>query len=354
MEKLPSKTLIFDVSNILFRVAAVQKHSNPFARDVEPEDRVGLCMHISIQSIYRWYQKYRPDFVVFAFEGSNNWRKTYTAEVKARNAYKGNRVVDPEMAHYYELITSFRETMKAHTSICCLRVDEMEADDSIAGFCQLYAGDGREIFIVSGDKDFTQLLKLPGVRLVDPATGKLRNQPKDKDYVEDLDYWLFMKCVRGDMGDYVPSAFPRVRETRIRKAYDDDYERANFMNEKWTDPEGTEHRVGDLYQQNVLLLDLYQQPEKYRTKLLEGVKTQVTDLGHYSHFHFLRFLEAYKLTKLREEAMKYVELFANNQRFLKGEAAPKQTLNRQEREEVHENLVMVGAAAQKQKSLLEF
>lgn len=336
-------------------MASVQKHTNPFARDISHEDLVGLSFHISIQSIYKWYQKFKPDFVVFAFEGSNNWRKKYTEEVKARNAYKGNRVQDPEMAHFYELITSFRETMKAHTSIVCLRVDQMEADDSIAGYCQLYAEEGSEIFIVSGDKDFTQLLKLPGVKLVDPATGKFRNQPGDKDYVEDLDYWIFKKCIRGDMGDNVPSAFPRVRETRIKSAFTNQYDRANLMNECWTDENQTRHRVGDLYNQNVLLLDLYQQPKEYRDLLLEGVKAQVEDVGHYSHFHFLRFLEAYKLNKLREEAMKYVDLFANNQRFLKGESAPKSALNKVERKEVEESeTIVVNAGGQKKHSLIEF
>ena len=332
MKKLPSKSLVYDISNILFRVASVQKYSNPFARDATPEDLVGLCMHISIQSVFRWYQKFQPDFVVFAFEGGNNWRKKYTAEVKARLAYKGNRVQDPEMAHYYKLIDSFHTTMKSHTSICCLKVDEMEADDSIGGYCQLYASPDHEITVVSGDRDFTQLLKLPNVKLVDPATGKLRNQRSDKDYVEDIDYWLFTKCIRGDMGDYVPSAYPRIRQTRIRKAYDNTYERANLMNERWTDDQGVNHRVGDLYEQNVLLLDLFQQPQQYRDSLLEGIKTQVSDLGHYSHFHFLRFLDEFQLNKLRDEAMKYVELFANNQRFLKGEAAPKTVLNKEEKQ----------------------
>ena len=359
---------MFDISNILFRVAAVQKHSN-HSRDAETTDLVGLCMHVGIQSIYKWYQKYRPDFVVFAFEGGNNWRKTYTAEVKARLAYKGNRQVDPEMAHYYELISSFRTTMKTHTSICCLTVDQMEADDSIAGYCQLYADPSHEIYVVSGDRDFTQLLKLPNVHLVDPATGKLRNQKHDKDYAEDIDYWLFMKCIRGDMGDHVPSAFPKVRETKIRKAYENAYDRANFMNERWTQKivdrqeDGSlteslvEHRVGDLYNQNVMLLDLFNQPEPYRSQLLADVRTQVADLGHYSHFHFLRFLEQYQLNKLRDEAMKYVELFANNQRFLKGEVAPKTSLNREEKKaykEAETEGEIIDMSASPKKALLQF
>ena len=369
MIKLPSKSLIVDISHLLFRVASVQKYSNPFARDASPNDLIGLCFHISIQSIYKLYQKFRPDFVVFAFEGNNNWRKVYTAEFKARQAYKGNRVQDPEMAHFYQLIISFRETMKAHTSICCLQVDQMEADDSIAAYCQLYADPEHEITIVSGDKDFTQLTKLPGVRLYDPVLGKYRNQPSDKDYVEDLDYWLFLKCIRGDGGDFVASAFPKVRETKIKQAYINSYDRANFMNTLWTEqkvtmqPDGTvlaesvQHRVGDIFNQNIILMDLEKQPEPHRTNLLAGVKAQVSELGNYSHFHFLRFLEEYKLNKLREDAMKYVELFANNQRFLKGETAPKTVLNIQEKRAYKEAETIgevIDMSASPKKSLLQF
>jgi PAS domain-containing protein len=150
----------------------------------------------------------------------------------------------------------------------------MEADDCIAAFCQLYADPTHEINIVSGDKDFTQLLKLPNVKLINPDNGKARNQPGDKDYEEDIDYWLFKKFIRGDGGDNVPSAFPRVRETRIKKAYEHEYDRLNFMNEHWTqsvfeaDENGIEvekkivHRVGDLYEENIILMDLYRQPDE--------------------------------------------------------------------------------------------
>lgn len=329
MKKLPKRTLVYDVSNILFRVAAVQKHS-PYTRDSSTDELVGLCMHISLMSIFKWYNKFRPDFVVFGFEGGNNWRKTYTAETRTRLQYKGNRVQDPEMKHFYMLMEAFRETMSSHTSICCLSIETMEADDVIAGFCQLYAAPEHEILIVSGDRDFTQLLKLPNVKLVNPDNGKFRNSPGDKDYESDIDYWLFKKCVRGDMGDYVPSAFPRVRETRIKAAYTNDYERVNFMNEKWTEAVITEengqpvqtdviHRVGDLFEHNVILLDLFKQPSDQRLILEEGVKMQVENLGTYSHFHFLRFLKDFQLQKVSEDAMRFIDLFANNQRFLKGE-----------------------------------
>jgi 5'-3' exonuclease len=334
---MPTKSLIIDISNILFRVAAVQKHKKPYARDSSPEDLVGLCFHISLHSIYKWYEKYKPDFVVFAFEGdygkgpdSGNWRKTFTAAARSRKAYKGNRVVDPAMAHYYDLIAAFKKTIHAHTSICCLSVDTMEADDVIAGYCQLYASPEHTIHIVSGDRDYIQLTKLPNVHLVNPDNGKFRNQPGDKDYEPDIDYWLFYKCVRGDMGDYVPAAYPKVRETRIRKAYNESYERLNFMNETWTDENGTVHRVGDLYEENVKLLSLYDQPQKQRDILLEGVKQQVSQINQYSHFHFLRFLEQYQLNAIRRDSTKFAGLFANNQLFVKGLKKPDQVIAKQE------------------------
>jgi 5'-3' exonuclease len=320
MAEKVKRTLVYDISSILFRVAVMQKR-NPF--DTNPEDLVGLCFHISLYSILKWYTKYKPDFVVFAFEGGNNWRKEYTSKVGARQSYKGNREYDPAMAHLYELIASFKHVIQTHTSICCLAVDGTEADDSIASFVQLNAKEGEEIIIVSGDKDFIQLLKEPGVKLIDPDTGKARNQPGDKNYEADLDYWLFLKCIRGDGGDHVPSAYPRVRETKLKIAWNNQYDRINLMNETWsmTDIDGVEHtyRVGDLYEQNKILLSLYDQPAEIRTLLETEVTAQSKQLGTYSHFHFLRFLEDYKLVKVRQDAMKFVELFANNQRFIKGE-----------------------------------
>lgn len=353
MKKLPKKSLVVDVSNILFRVSAVQKNS-PYARDSSTDDLVGLCMHISLYSIFKWYNKFKPDFVVFAFEGANNWRKTYTTDEKSRVGYKSGRIIDPEMKHFYQLIDAFRHTITAHTSICCLCVDKMEADDSIAAYCQLYATPDHEITIISCDRDFTQLLSLPNVKLVNPDNGKERNTPDDKEYEPNLEYWLFKKCVRGDAGDSVPSAFPRVRETRIKKAFEDQYERLNFMNDTWTqevfekDENGVEvkkevtHRVGDLFEHNIILMDLTKQPAELRKTLEEEVKRQVNITGTYSHFHFLRFLGEYKLQKVSEEAMRFVEMFANNQRFLKGEK-PKE-----------EQKVLVEEPKQKIASLLEF
>lgn len=324
-------TLVFDISNLLFRVAAMQKHAGgPATYGAAIDDLVGLSMHVSLQSIYKWYKKFKPDFIVFSFEGGTNWRKKYTADNSTviRRQYKANRVQDPEMAHFYQLIDSFRELISKHTSICCICVPDMEGDDVIAAYCLLNASEDNHITIVSGDKDFIQLTKLPNVRLVDPDTGKQRNQPGDKDYQADIDYWLFLKCIRGDAGDNVPSAYPRVYEKRIKAAYEDDYVKLNFMNERWKDENLTEHRVGDLYAHNQVLMDLTAQPDEIKLRLYEQVElqSQPEALAIYSHFHFLRFLGKFRLNKVAEEANKFTDLFMNNQRYLKGEKKASQVL----------------------------
>lgn len=337
MKRVPGKqrSLVIDVSNILFRVSAVQKTApHGGSANLSPQDLVGLCMHIALSSIMKQYDKFRPDHLVFAFEGGNNWRKEFTAKTKARLAYKGNRVYDPAMEHFYKLIEAFKETMSAHTSVICLSVPSMEADDVIAAYTQLHAAPGHEVIIISGDRDFTQLLRDPNVFLINPDNGKPRNQPGDKGYEPDIEYWLFRKCVRGDMGDYVPSAFPRVRETKIKAAYDNEYDRINFMNSTWEEPEldgqgfpiiledGSakliKHRVGDLYEQNKILVDLRAQPAEQREYLLAEVQKQVADISNYSHFHFLRFLKNFDLEHMSKNATKFADMLSHNQRYRKG------------------------------------
>jgi hypothetical protein len=78
--------------------------------------------------------------------------------------------------------------------------------------------------------------------------------------LEDIDYWLFLKLIRGDTGDNVPSAFPRVREVKLKEAFSDSYKMLNLLNESWTDINGNENIVKDKLEENRILMDLACQP----------------------------------------------------------------------------------------------
>ena len=365
------KILVIDVSNLLFRVASVQKFS-PYAANASVDELVAISFQVSLQSIAKYYRRFKPDFLIFAFDGDNNWRKTYTEKNKSRLPYKGNRVRDPAMEHYYRLLKDFNKAVSAFTSICCIKIDTLEADDAIAGICQMYATTENEITIVSGDKDFTQLLKLPNVKLVNPDDGKCRNTPGSKDYEPDIDYWIFKKCVRGDGGDHVPSVWPRVREDKIKAAYKNDFDRLNFMNHRWshtvivdvTAPDGSivptevvnNYRVGDLFEENKILMDLSLQPPEQRALLEDGIKLVLDKMPQmkYSHFNFVRFLAEYGLEKVQQDAIKFTEMFTNNQRFIKGEKTDESTQVLTEKKEKLSPLEQLKLLKQQNSKLLAF
>lgn len=304
-----AKRLIIDTSNILFRVAAVN-NKKVFGTD---EEKAGLAMHVSLQSVHKYYRRFRPDHLMFIFEGKNNWRKTYTqsAECKSGVQYKGNRIKDKSMEPFFELIGSFKEVMEKHSSAICISDDNCESDDVIGGIVEYFEND--EIVVVSGDQDFLQLYKYPNFTLIDPATGKDRRETyleKHKCAEFDPAWFMFEKCIRGDAGDNVPSAFPRVRSTKIKAAYEDSFTALDFMNTEWTDQNEKTFRVGDLFKENQLLMDLSAQPEWVRHGMFESIARECANPGSYSHFHFMRFLGKYQLNTITENMHNYVDMLS--------------------------------------------
>ena len=110
-------------------------------------------------------------------------------------------------------------------------------------------------------KDYVQLLDIDGFTLLNPdKLGADRSKDKKGNPIN-AKYFMFEKAFRGDAGDNVMSAYPRVRSTRLQKAYTSDYELTNLLNETWdfADPttgDITTFRVGDLYNENQLLMNL--------------------------------------------------------------------------------------------------
>jgi hypothetical protein len=312
------KRLVVDTSNILFRVASAHGKYN---QGGDPADQAGLAMHMALNTLKSHYRKIQPDQVAVAFEGKNNWRKAYTkAETcVSRRYYKGNRVTDDSKAAFYELIAAFEDLARNHTSLVCLSRPELEGDDSIAAYVQYFSAKGDEVVVLSGDKDFIQLLKNPGVSIVNPDDGKLRGWDKETGDKIDPEYFMFEKAIRGDSGDNVLTAYPRVFSTKIQKAYTDEYERTNMMNHTWvfSEPETGEKRtlrVGDLFEENQTLMNLERQPPHIRALMTEMVEHEILHHGAFSFFHFQKFCAKFGLRKIADEAQHFVELFSSTGR----------------------------------------
>ena len=185
----------------------------------------------------------------------------------------------------------------------------MEADDLAAGVIQTVSitDPDAQFIVVSADKDLIQLLRHDNVRLIDPATGNDRTLD---DWNHDADLFMFEKCIRGDGGDNVQSARPRIRKTRIWKAYEDDFERANLMEETWTNQDGKEFKVKDLYKENILLMDLEEQPEDIQLRMIQTVIDGLENPGEYSFFHFMRFVGKYELKRISEQIENFTPMFS--------------------------------------------
>lgn len=314
------KRLIVDTANILFRVAAAHGKYNTAG---SAEDQAGLALHMALQTLKSHYNKVRPDEIALTFEGSNNWRKAYTKSdaCVSKRPYKGNRVKDDSMIPFFELIKSFEDLCRQHTSIVCLSNEHVEGDDLFGGYVQKYAAPeyveaGDETYGLSGDKDFVQLLKHANFKLLNPdKAGALRDKDKKGNPI-DPHFFMFEKAFRGDPGDFVMPAYPKVRTTRLAKAFVDEFEMTNVLNHTWTfnEPSTSEERVfrvGDLYEENQMLMNLERQPDWVRAEIQKTLDHEVVNHGQFNFFQFQKFCGKYNLKKISEEASSFVPLFSS-------------------------------------------
>lgn len=305
-KNVPCDWLIFDISNVL--------HTTFHANHNEDELTVaGFAVHVALTSLNKYFSHFKPmSGVVMAFD-RHSWRKDYTASEAcvSKKPYKGQRRKDmtpSQQAKYMQFIQhvkDFEELMTNHTGILTLAADGLEADDLIAGFCQAYNDVDR--VIISSDSDMLQLKRYGNVRIFSPITDK--EQTLD-DFDNDPDYYVFQKCIRGDAADNIQNAFPRVRTARIRAAYEDPYEHTRLMKETWTDQDGNEMSVEDLYNENKLLIDLEQQPEEIRLAIMTNLFERLECERRFSMFHFMKFCGRFELKRITENIDIYIKMLS--------------------------------------------
>lgn len=303
-----TKYLLVDISSVLYRTF--------FAHHTEDDVTIaGLATHGALLTLNKYYREYKPHKIVMAFD-RNSWRKNYTAseECISKKPYKGNRRQNMtpaqkiKYAQFCSHLSEFETIIRDHTTVITLANDGLEADDLIAGFIQMQTLDpDNYITIISSDKDMIQLLGSPNVRLIDPASGKDRTL---EEWDGDPEYFLFEKKFRGDISDNVSSALPRIRSTAIKKAYTNEFEKANLMNQTWKGVDGTEFVVKQLFKENQLLMDLRCQPEEIRLRIISTILAALKNPGNFSYFHFMKFLGRLELKKISENADQFVQMLS--------------------------------------------
>lgn len=306
--------MVVDTANLLFRTSSAHtKYSTG-----SDEEKAGLALHVALNTLKSHYNKIKPDVVAITFEGRENWRKAYTKSDAciSQRIYKANRVKDDSLIPFYTLMEDFEGLVRAHTSIICLQHPKCEGDDMFTAYAERFCGEGDEVFGLSGDKDYIQLLDLPNFTLLNPdKLGGDRSLDKKGNLI-DAKFFMFEKAFRGDTGDNVMSAYPRLRSTKIEKAYTSEYDLTNLLNETWTfvEPSTGEERimrVGDLFEENQLLMNLRRQPDEIRALMAQAVQDGIDNAGKFSLFHFAKFCGKHQLKKIGDDSASFAPMFSN-------------------------------------------
>ena len=301
--------------------------------------KLGFALHLTIMSANKVARDLGCDHVVFALEG-RSWRKDHYKPYKANRAVARGAMTETEAEEdklFWETYDELTKYLSTRTNCSVIRCATAEADDVIARWIALHPQDQHTI--VSTDSDFVQLVA-PNVQLYNgvndhlfsvdgvrdgkgkslsfeiKSNSKIKVNKHDPKFVLPKDYqkWvLFLKCMRGDPGDNVFSAYPGVRIKGTKKsvglteAFEDrnkkGYAWNNMMLQRWTDHNQKELRVLDEYERNCTLIDLTAQPQEIKDVVDAAIREQVShkDVGMVGA-QFLKFCGKYELTKLSDHA----------------------------------------------------
>lgn len=255
--------LILDVANLNY-IAAMSgyKKENDVDQNLITEAHVMseyLKLCTEFKDIFRSAGR-----VIHSFESGSNWRYKYTEAHPELKVYKSNRgTKDSHTAYVKPVIKRASETLKTFIHEECnndaLWLPKFEGDDIVGVCCTKFKDDMK--IIVSRDEDCQQLLNENTV-IYNPVAKRLVTHDDPIEPVN-TEYFMFEKCIRGDSGDGVRQAYPKVRVTRIVEAFNDPVERVKMMNHVYFDDlSNKDLKVGDNFKHNELLMNLKMQPNR--------------------------------------------------------------------------------------------
>lgn len=267
--------LIVDLSNLVHAAKWSTMKDSGFSE--------GLIMHSVLTSILYSAKEFNVDGILIACDGANNFRYKIYPE------YKGNRESDEYTLRLRAVLVELGEFFNTCTSIPAIRVNGAEADDVIAIIAQNAIN---KMIILSTDKDFVQLCN-DKVRLYAPTLQLERTS-------EDPNYDLFLKCIRGDKGDNIFSAYPRVRETKLKEAWNNSLDMINLM--ETVLPDGK--IVKDLYEFNKSLIDLSKQPTEIKDDVFAAINNIEKSSNKYDYMKTIKFFGKWDMKNMADETQK--------------------------------------------------
>jgi 5'-3' exonuclease len=318
-----STYILVDTANTFFRARHVVRG--------DIDTKVGMALHITLNSIKKAWQDFDADHVVFCLEG-RSWRKDFYEPYK-RNRKEARAAMtqreEEEDRVFWEIFDEFKDFVTEKTNCTVIRHPQLEADDLIAGWVQQHPTDSH--VIISTDGDFAQLIA-PNVRQYNGVSnttithegyfddkGKpvIDKKTKEAKPAPDPEWLLFEKCMRGDTSDNVFSAYPGVRKKGTKnkvglfEAFEDKNAKGfnwnNLMLQRWVDHNGVEHRVLDDYQRNVTLCDLEAQPPEIREMITDTITSVEPKSVSQVGMRLMKFCAKWDMQRIADQAQSFAE-----------------------------------------------
>jgi len=154
--------ILVDTANTFFRARHVVRG--------DMNDKVGMCLHVILNSVRKAWKDFDGTHVIFALEG-RSWRKDFYAPYKRNRQETRDAMSATEMEEdklFWETFDDFKTFLHEKTNCTVLQHKQLEADDLIAGFIQAHPNDNH--VIISTDGDFAQLIA-PNVKQYNGVSG---------------------------------------------------------------------------------------------------------------------------------------------------------------------------------------
>lgn len=221
-----------------------------------------LVRHMVLTSLLSYEKLYGEEYgeLVLAYDSKHYWRK------EVFPYYKQNRKKDREKSNHdwnniFEVLNRIRDEIREYFPYKVIEVYGAEADDVISTLCKNKGVE--KVLILSGDKDFIQLQKYPGVKQYNPIMKK--EVTHDNPYV-------FVKehILKGDKSDGIPN-YLSLDNTFVSGVRQKPISQKNLS--KWVEQDPalfcTTSELQQNYYRNKQLIDFDCVPTEIEQKILE-------------------------------------------------------------------------------------
>lgn len=287
--------IILDFNQISYSCIAME-----MMRHSDGEFDSNMVRHFVLNSIRSYNKKYSGEYgqLVIACDGKYSWRRKYFPNYKASRR-KNQEDKKDHWENVYETINELRSSLKTSFPFKVIHIDGVEADDIIGRLTYntsnkiddvLGIGSSKvePVLIVSGDKDFKQLLQYKNVKQFSPTK---------KVFLKEKDPILFLHehILLGDSADGIPNMFSsdecliseneqQARMTsQIKKTWNEYINKIPEFFEDFRSGKILQSSKGKIsadtllknYDRNKILIDLKQTPEDLKISIDEEFKKPI-------------------------------------------------------------------------------